>query len=146
MKIFKNPNAQLKSKYGQYAIAVLGNIVAVSAEGMADKSAIARYANDMANVISGFEGQKWAFLGVLHGSALLTKDGEKELEKSIAWRARHGMVLGALVTGETTIKAMVQAQFQRIYDNAGVPLGVFSDEDSALLWLEENGFSQSPYA
>ncbi|WP_218310217.1 hypothetical protein [Alteromonas antoniana] len=143
MKIFKNPNAQLKSKYGQYYIAVLGNIVAVSAEGMADKDAIARYAKDMVDVISGFEGQKWAFLGVLHGSALLTKDGELELQKSIAWRAQHGMALGALVTGETTMEAMVQSQFERIYRNVGLPLGVFSDEDNALAWLAEKGFSQN---
>lgn len=144
MKIFKNPKAHLKSKYGQYSIAVLGNIVAVSAEGMADKNAIARYASDMVEIIGSFGDKKWAFLGWLHGSALLTKDGELELEKSIAWRAQHGMALGALVTGDTTIEAMVQAQFERIYDNAGIPLGVFSDEDSALLWLEEQGFSPVP--
>ncbi|WP_414829873.1 hypothetical protein [Alteromonas sp. H39] len=143
MKIFTNPNAQLKSKYGQYSIAVLGNIVAVSAEGIADKIAIARYANDMIDVITGLGKQKWAFLGFLHGSALLTKDGELELEKSIAWRARHGMAVGALVTGQTTIEAIVKSQFERIYKNVGIPLGVFSDEASALSWLAEKGFSQN---
>jgi len=47
VKIFSNPNATLKSKYGQYQIAVLGSIVGVSAEGIADGSAIERYARDI---------------------------------------------------------------------------------------------------
>lgn len=140
MKIFKNPKATLKSLYGEYSIAVLGNIVAVSAKGMADKNAIERYGRDMAEVISKFKGDKWAFLGILHGSALLTKEGELELQKSIEWRAAHGMAMGALVTGETTIEAIVQSQFERIYQRAGLPLGVFSDEDDALAWLAQQGF------
>ena len=40
MKIFSNPNASLKSKYGQYQIALLGNVVGVTAEGIADGAAI----------------------------------------------------------------------------------------------------------
>ena len=63
MKIFSNPNATLKSKYGQYQIAVLGSIVGVSAEGIADGSAIERYARDMMDVINSFGGSHWAFLG-----------------------------------------------------------------------------------
>ena len=143
MKIFSNPNAKLKSKYGQYQIAVLGNIVGVSAEGMADTEAIARYGRDMMDVINQFGGERWAFLGFLHGSALLTKGGEEELQKSLEWRVSKGMALGALVIGETTIESMVDAQFNRIYQNAGTRLGVFSDEDSAMAWLEQQGFSAS---
>lgn len=141
MKIFDNPKATLKSKFGQYQIAVLGNIVAVSATGNASKSAIARYSQDMAEVVLGFQGKKWAFMGMLYGSALLTKDAESELQKSIEWRARKGMVVGALVTGNTTIEAIVKSQFERIYDDAGVRLGVFSNEDEALAWLAELGFN-----
>lgn len=63
MKIFSNPNATLKSKYGQYQIAVLGSIVGVSAEGIADGSAIERYARDMMDVINSLGGNHWAFLG-----------------------------------------------------------------------------------
>ena len=65
MKIFSNPNATLKSKYGQYQIAVLGSIVGVSAEGIADGSAIERYARDMMDVINSFGGNHWA-LSLLH--------------------------------------------------------------------------------
>ncbi|NMH60980.1 hypothetical protein [Alteromonas ponticola] len=143
MKIFTNPQAKLKSKYGQYQIAVLGNVVAVSAEGIADTDAIARYGSDMMEVVSQFNGHRWAFLGFLHGSALLTKGGEIELQKSIEWRVSKGMVLGAIVTGETTIAAMVNAQFSRIYERAGVELGVFSNEDAAMAWLAEKGFRAS---
>ncbi|WP_338519817.1 hypothetical protein [Alteromonas gracilis] len=143
MKIFSNPNAKLKSKYGQYQIAVLGNIVGVSAEGMADTEAIARYSRDMMDVINQFGGERWAFLGFLYGSAVLTKGGEEELQKSIEWRVSKGMRLGALVIGETTIESMVEAQFGRIYQKAGTQLGVFSDEDSAMAWLEQQGFSAS---
>lgn len=145
MKIFENPNAFVKSKFGQYQIAVLGDIIAVSAEGMAGKGAIERYGQDMVEVISSFKGEKWAFLGLLHGSAALTKDGELELQKSVEWRAQHGMALGALVTGETFVKGMVQSQFERIYQNAGLPLQIFSDEDSALKWLAEQGFNAPSY-
>ena len=141
MKIFKNPNAMLKSKFGQYQIAVLGNIVAVSAEGTASKSAIERYSRDMVEVILKFKGENWAFLGLLHGSALLTQDAELELQKSIEWRAGKGMALGALVTGQTTVEAMVRSQFERIYQKAGVRLGIFSDEDSAMKWLAQQGFT-----
>ena len=130
----------LISKFGQYQIAVLGNIVAVSAEGTASKSAIERYSQDMIEVISNFKGDKWAFLGLLHGSALLTKDAELELQKSIEWRAGKGMAMGALVTGETTIEAMVRSQFERIYHKAGVKLGIFSDEENAIAWLSQQGF------
>ena len=130
----------LISKFGQYQIAVLGNIVAVSAEGTASKSAIERYSQDMIEVISNFKGDKWAFLGLLHGSALLTKDAELELQKSIEWRAGKGMAMGALVTGETTIEAMVRSQFERIYQKAGVKLGIFSDEENAIAWLSQQGF------
>ena len=140
MKIFSNPNATLKSKYGQYQIAVLGNIVGVSAEGIADDSAIERYARDMMDVINGFGGNHWAFLGFLHGSALLTKAGETELQRSIEWRAKHGMALGALVIGDTTVQPIVRAQFQRIYDNAGLELGIFGNEEDAIKWLNEKGF------
>ncbi|MBE1302085.1 MAG: hypothetical protein GJ680_19535 [Alteromonadaceae bacterium] len=140
MKIFTNPNALLKSKYGSYQIAVLGNIVAVSAEGTASKSAIARYSKDMIEVITSFKGEEWAFLGLLYGAALLTKDAEVELQKSIEWRAQRGMKIGALVTGQTTIESIVKAQFERIYEKARVQLGIFSDEDSALEWLSNRGF------
>ena len=143
MKIFTNPKAKLKSKYGQYQIAVLGNVVAVSAEGIADTDAIARYGSDMMEVLTQFNGNRWAFLGFLHGAALLTKGGEVELQKSIEWRLGKGMVLGALVTGETTIAAMVNEQFSRIYERAGVELGVFSTEDAAMTWLAEKGFKAS---
>lgn len=143
MKIFTNPNAQIKTRYGQYQIAVLGNVVGVSAEGMADSAAIARYGHDMQTVINQFKGERWAFLGFLHGSALLTKGGELELQKSIEWRVSKGMALGALVTGETTIAAMVNEQFGRIYQRAGVELGVFNDEDTAMIWLHTKGFHTS---
>ncbi|MEW9797339.1 hypothetical protein [Alteromonas sp. CYL-A6] len=140
MKIFTNPNAQLKSKFGEYQIAVLGNIVAVSAEGTASKSAIARYSQDMIEVISGFQGGDWAFLGFLHGAAMLTPDAESELQKSIEWRAGKGMKLGALVTGRTTIEGLVKSQFERIYRKAGVKLGIFSTEEQAVRWLAQQGF------
>lgn len=140
MKIFENPKAKLRTKYGEYQIAVLGNIVAVSAEGIADKNAIARYGRDMMEVVSNFQGERWAFLGYLHGQALLTGDGERELAKSVAWRAQRGMAQGALITGQTTIETLVKSQFERVYQEAGVTLGIFSDEASALVWLSENGF------
>ena len=140
MKIFSNPNATLKSKYGQYQIAVLGNVVGVSAEGIADGAAIERYTRDMMDVVNSFAGNHWAFLGFLHGSALLTKAGEKELQHSIEWRAKHGMALGALVIGETTVQPLVKSQFQRIYDKAGLELSVFTDEQDAMQWLEGKGF------
>ena len=143
MKIFSNPKANVKTKFGQYQIAVLGDVIAVSAVGMADKSAIKQYGQDMIDVISSFNCNKWAFLGLLHGSSTLTKDGEIELQKSIEWRALHGMAVGALVIGDTFVQGMVQSQFQRIYQKAGLPLGVFNDEDSALKWLAEQGFSTS---
>lgn len=85
MKIFDNPNAMLKSKYCSYQIAVLGNIIAVSAEGTASKTAIERYSKDM-------------------------------------------------------IESIVKTQFERIYDKAGVKLGIFSDEEHALEWLVTQGF------
>ena len=141
MKIFNNPNAFVKSKFGQYQIAVLGDIIAVSAEGMAGKSAIERYGQDMMEIIASINGKHWAFLGLLHGSAALTKDAEIALQQSIQWRAQHGMALGALVTGETTVPAMVQSQFERIYKKAGLPLGIFDSEERAIAWLAEKGFS-----
>lgn len=140
MKIFSNPDAKFKSKYGQYQIAILGNIVGVSAEGMADQGAIARYAQDMIEVIGSFKGTDWAFLGFLHGSALLTKAGEEELQRSVEWRAQHGMALGALVIGDTTVQSLVTSQFQRIYRNAGLELGVFVSEQEAMQWLADKGF------
>ncbi len=141
MKIFENPNAMLKSKHGQYQIALLGNIVAVSAEGMAGRSAIERYSQDMIEIISHFNGKKWAFLGVLHGSAVLTQEGELALQQSIEWRAQYGMALGVLVTGDTTVEALVKSQFERIYNKAGVRLRIFSHEASAMTWLDRQGFS-----
>lgn len=141
MKIFKNPGASVRSRHGRYQIAASGNIIAVSAEGIASKTDIARYSNDMAEIVASFAKQRWAFLGYLSGSAMLTKEGELELQKSVAWRAQRGMALGALITKETTVEAIVKTQFQRIYDNVGIPLGVFSDEESALNWLAEKGFA-----
>jgi hypothetical protein len=38
---------------------------------------------------------------------------------------------------------MVEAQFSRIYQRAGVELGVFCDEDDAMVWLAERGFKSS---
>lgn len=142
MKIFANPDASLKSRHGQYQIAVMGNIVAVSAEGTASKTAVERYSRDMIEVISGFQGKKWAFLGFLHGSAILTKDAEVELQKSVAWRAEKGMALSALVTGNTTIESMVKAQFERIYKHAGVHLSVFKNEEQAMEWLAREGYTE----
>lgn len=141
MKIFSNPKAGLRSRHGQYQIAVLGNIVAVSASGTASQTAIARYSVDMANIIDSFNGEAWAFLGFLHGPALLTQDAELELQKSIEQRADKGMKLGALVTGKTTIEALVKTQFERIYQNAGVKLAIFSQEAEAIAWLAERGFA-----
>ncbi|MCU7555967.1 hypothetical protein OCL06_15360 [Alteromonas sp. ASW11-19] len=140
MKLFDNPSATVKSRYGQYRIAVTGNIVAVCAGGMAGESAIASYSRDMEATTALLDGQRWAFLGLLHGSAVLTGDGEVALQKSVEWRAARGMAVGALVVGDTTVAALVTSQFARIYENAGVPLGVFSDEDSALDWLASQGF------
>jgi hypothetical protein len=140
MKIFKNPNAKLKVRYGQYQIAALGSIVAVSAEGMADKGAIERYSQDMMEVIANFGGESWAFLGLLHGSAILTKDAEVALQRSIEWRVQHGMELGVLVTGGTIVENLVKSQFERIYQKAGTELRIFSDEESAMAWLSERGF------
>ena len=72
MKIFSNPNTKLRSKYGQYQIAVLGDIVGVSAEGIADGAAIERYARDMMDVINSFAGKRWAFLGFLRSGCLFS--------------------------------------------------------------------------
>ncbi|BDX08190.1 hypothetical protein [Planctobacterium marinum] len=141
MKLFSNPNAKLKSRHGQYQIAVLGNIVAVSAAGTASREAIERYNKDMMEVVSQFQEKKWAFLGYLHGPAILTRQAELELQKSIEWRAERGMAIGALITGDTTIEAMVQEQFERIYKKTDIRLGMFSDEESAIIWLEGQGFS-----
>lgn len=140
MKIFDNPSATVKSRFGQYRIAATGNIVAVCAEGIAGESAIACYSRDMEATAALLDGKQWAFLGVLHGSAVLTGDGEAALQKSVEWRAARGMALGALVIGDTTVSALVKSQFTRIYRNAGVPLEVFADEDSALNWLSSQGF------
>lgn len=144
MKIFENPGVSVRSRHGRYQIATSGNIIAVSAEGIASRTDIARYSNDIAEIVAGFCSRPWAFLGYLHGSAMLTEEGELELQKSVAWRAQRGMALGALITKETTVKAIVKNQFQRIYDNVGVPLGVFCDEKSALDWLAEQGFVPTP--
>lgn len=144
MKVFSNPAAKLKSKFGEYSIAVLGNIFAVSAQGSASKSAIERYHSDVIDVITQFDGKPWAFLGFLHGPALLTKDAELALQHSIEWRSSKGMVVSALVTGETTIESLVKSQFERVYRQTGVPLGIFKDEQSALAWLKKRGFSATP--
>lgn len=140
MKIFSNPNAAVKNKYGQYQIAVLDNIIAVSAEGVASKESIARYVKDISDIVLNMERKPWAFLGFLHGTALLTKDAEIDLQKSVAWRVSHGMTVSALVTQNTTIEAMVKAQFERVYENAEVKLGIFSTEKGAIDWLAEQGF------
>ena len=76
MKIFSNPNTKLRSKYGQYQIAVLGDIVGVSAEGIADGAAIERYARDMMDVINSFAGKRWAFLGFFIATGIHTKPGK----------------------------------------------------------------------
>jgi hypothetical protein len=54
MKVFDNPNAVLKCKHIKCYIAVLGNIIAVSSEGNASKSAIERYNKELHEVISYF--------------------------------------------------------------------------------------------
>lgn len=140
MKIFANPKAAVKSKYGQYQIAVLNNIIAVSAEGVASKESIERYVQDISEIVLNMEQKPWAFLGFLHGTALLTKDAEKDLHKSVLWRVSRGMTTSALVTQNTTIEAMVKAQFERVYENAQVKLGIFSTEKGAIDWLAEQGF------
>lgn len=144
MKVFENPEAISKGKFGQYQIAVLGSILAVSAEGNASKQAIERYTQDLIEIISKFNGEKWAFLGLLHGGALLTKDAEFELQKSIEWRAKHGMAIGALVTGQTSVEALVKSRFKKIYERAGIELAIFDDEPSAIEWLSQKGFETNP--
>ncbi|MDM7862118.1 hypothetical protein QTP81_16050 [Alteromonas sp. ASW11-36] len=145
MKIFDNPNAELRSKFGQYQIAVLGDVVAVSAEGIADKKAIERYGRDMMDVINKFSGKNWAFLGLLHGQALLTKEAESALRRSIQWRALHGMALSALVTGETVVETIVKNQFERVYEQTGIQVKIFETEQGALNWLAERGFNTVPH-
>lgn len=54
------------------------------------------------------------------------------------------MAIGALVTGQTHVEALVKSRFKGIYARAGIPLGIFSDEESALEWLSEKGFETEP--
>lgn len=125
------------SSHGSYTIETQGNILFVDARGPFNEVTLTNYQLAMKEVCRLMNGHPWASLVTYHGNGIFTPEAEASLIEITKYRVKHGMVANASVIINCSHADLQQMQLRRVYQSASLPFHVFSDIDSAKVWLNE---------
>ena len=125
-------------KIGAFEIVVDGDVVNLWSSPEFNLEAALEYAAAMEKIIDGMP----SVFGVMtrfESPPIIGPDVEASLKETARHRAQRGMVAVAFVISHADHGGLsiATAQWHRIYDSIGVPLGIFPDVDTARPWLRE---------
>lgn len=123
--------------HGKYAVKSHGNILVVDAHGPFNDITAAAYCEDMHKACENFSGQAWGLLVTFYGNSVFTPEAEQALIKITQYRMTRGMIATACVIIDSSSADIQQMQLRRIYQACNLTFHVFSDIDSARIWLQE---------
>jgi len=124
--------------HGRYIIEQKDNILLVDAQGPFNDITAAKYHQDIKQVTEKMSGEPWGSLITFRGNSVFTPDAEQQLRETTQYRQKKGMIAIAVVILNSAYADMQQMQLQRIYHDCQIEFHVFSDSESATIWL--NGF------
>ncbi len=122
---------------GSYEIKRQGQILLVDTQGPFTEITAAQYHKDIKAFTQKISGLPWGSLITFRGSSVFSPDAEEQLIKTTRYRQNKGMVAIAAVILNSAYADIQQMQLQRIYQDCQIDFHVFSDRDSAKLWLGE---------
>lgn len=125
-------------KIGQFEIVVDGDVVNLWASPEFNLEAAQEYAAAMETIVDRMP----LVFGVMtrfESAPIIGPDVEASVIETAGRRAQRGMVAVALVISSVDHegRAIADAQWHRIYESIGVPLAIFSDEETARPWLRQ---------
>ena len=124
------------SAHGRYHIEQQDNILLVDAQGPFNEITAAKYHQDITKVTEQMNQVPWGSLITFRGNSVFTPDAEEQLKETTQYRQKKGMVAIAVVILNSAYADMQQMQLQRIYQDCHIDFHVFSDSDSAKIWLD----------
>lgn len=124
------------SAHGRYAIEQQNNILLVDAQGPFNDITAAQYHKDIEEITEKMTGEPWGSLITFRGNSIFTPDAEEQLKETTRYRIQKGMIAIAVVILNSAYADMQQMQLQRIYQDCNINFHVFSDAESAKLWLD----------
>jgi len=124
------------SAHGRYAIEQQNNILLVDAQGPFNEVLAAQYHQDITEITEKMTGEPWGSLITFRGNSVFTPDAEKQLIETTRYRIKRGMIAIAVVILDSANADMQQMQLQRIYQECQINFHVFSDQESAKIWLD----------
>jgi hypothetical protein len=123
--------------HGRYHIEQQDNILLVDAQGPFNEITAAKYHQDITQITDQMSQAAWGSLITFRGNSIFTPDAEEQLKETTLYRQQKGMVAIAVVILNSAYADMQQMQLQRIYQDCSMDFHVFSDSDSAKVWLDE---------
>ena len=97
------------------------------------------FMRDYYQLVQPIHGSRWADLIVLHGESLLIPSAEQLLAKAVNYSVSRGLSDVALVLSHSIVQHSAEVQFLRVYQNSGLNLRIFANDEQALGWLIEQG-------
>lgn len=122
---------------GKYSIESKESILYVDAYGPFNSTITDQYIEDMYSACEQFSGQPWGLLISFYGNSLFSPEAEEALIKVNKYRVKQGLIANASVIINSVTADTQQLQLRRIYQAANVISYVFSDVDSANIWLSD---------
>lgn len=116
------------------------NVIILKAEGPWNQLTVDRYASLYKDLVTPLLGSDWASLVIMYGESLMYPQAEAELLRSSKWRVKNGLKALAYVILDSDIRLTIINQSKHVYEKANVNHAFFNDIDSAISWLESNGF------
>jgi len=126
------------SAHGRYIIEQKDNILLVDAQGPFNEITAEKYHQDIKQLTEKMTGEPWGSLITFRGNSVFTPEAEEQLRETTQYRQEKGMIAIAVVILNSAYADMQQMQLQRIYHDCEIEFHVFSDSESATVWL--NGF------
>ena len=120
-------------QHGVYSLKIQGQVLIVDATGPFNDELVVSYNNALESCIQQLESSCWGQIVTLHDQSLFTPEAEQSLIHSLKQRKQRGLRASAVVCNSPY--KVVQSQVDRIYQNAGISHGFFSNEEEARLWL-----------
>jgi len=124
------------SAHGRYRIEQQNNVLFVDAQGPFNEITAERYHQDITKITENMSQVPWGSLITFRGNSVFTPDAEGQLKETTLYRQKKGMVAIAVVILNSAYADMQQMQLQRIYQDCQIDFHVFSDSNSAKVWLD----------
>ncbi len=129
------------NEHGRIDFVRKGNVIILRAEGPWNQVTLTRYANSYKKLVTPLLGNDWASLVVMYGESLMFPEAEAEILRSTKWRVKNGLKALAYVILDSDIRLTIINQSKHVYDAAKLNHQFFNNTESAISWLESQGFS-----